>query len=322
MRHVALDRSHDGRPLPAGPLPGPQASAGQRHRGCAQRDHHQRAGRQPRCARAQRPAPRGRSAASTLIRAEQQPGQAGAGEGDQEGQERRSADGHPVRGGRRRLAHHQPSPREAPQGQRSRTASAATHQPATADRPGPQPQQQPLPGVEHREDHGFRDGQRGPDVPGHVDQPGQQREEERQAEDGARGERGPQPLPPQRQHEQRGTARPPAARCRLAGTPQRAPARLSARPAGPAGQAARALPLGAPARRPSARPRPGWSTAQCLSTARFPSTAHCVSRHSASAGTVPGGHSPRRGTVPGGHSPLQVGCRHSPSADRRWFSLV
>ena len=66
-------------------------------------------------------------------------------------------------------------------GHRSRSASAPTHQPATASGQA-RSEQHPLAHGEQREDHRLGDRQRQPGVPGHVDQPGQQRDEERQAE--------------------------------------------------------------------------------------------------------------------------------------------
>ena len=183
VRNVALDRGdHRGRLAGCAAVDGQSAPAA--------RPTSPRAPRRARCAHGRRPRLRP-CRAGAPGRAEHQPGQAAAGEGDQEGQERRPADRDPPYCRCRRLAHDQPSPREAlpwpPIAHRLGCDPPARHR----ERPGAQPQQQPLPEGEHREDHRLGHGERDPDVPGEIDQPGQQREEERQAEDGAGGQRDP-----------------------------------------------------------------------------------------------------------------------------------
>ena len=138
----------------------------------ARREHHRRRPAQRR--RGARAARDGAPARATgaARRAKHQPRQASRGQSDKEGQERRAADGNPADRRCRRLAHDQPTPREAlpwpPISQCLGQHPPARHR----KRPGAQPQQQPLPDGEHGEDDGLGDGQRGPDVPGHVDEPG------------------------------------------------------------------------------------------------------------------------------------------------------
>jgi hypothetical protein len=77
--------------------------------------------------------------------------------------------------------------------------------PPAADRHRPpgQAQHQPLPDREQAEDYRLGDRKRGPRIPGHVDQPGQQRNEERQAECEPDQEGAAQAPAPERNHEQR-----------------------------------------------------------------------------------------------------------------------
>ena len=139
-------------------------------------------------------------------RDEQGPGQGGAGQRHQEAQQRRAADRGPWCGRCARLAHRQPAP-----GERVRPPAAqrlGAHPPARhRQRPGAQVEQQPLAHGEYREDHRLGDRQREPRVPGHVDQPGQQRDEEGQPEHQAGQQRGAQAAPPQRHGQQRRAGR-------------------------------------------------------------------------------------------------------------------
>ena len=159
-----------------------------------------------------------------LTRGHQQPGQRGPGQGHQERQQRRAADRHPADRRRLGLAHGQPAPGE---GVGPPVAEGLRADPPARDehRPGWQPQHQPLADREHREDHGLGDGEGGPRVPGEVDQPGDQRDEERQAE-----------AEPDQRTSRAGSAatarpraapgrRPRAARSRSAGRRPRAPGR-------------------------------------------------------------------------------------------------
>ena len=92
-------------------------------------------------------------------------------------------------------------------GQRLRTASQVTHQPATATGHARSRSSSHWPTTSTAKITARRHRERDVRVPGDVDQPGQQRKEERQAEDRAGGQRGPQPLPPERDDQQRGADR-------------------------------------------------------------------------------------------------------------------
>ncbi len=108
--------------------------------------------------------------------------------------------------GRARLAHRQPAPRERvrpPAAQRLGADPPARHR----QRPGAQVEQQPLAHGEQREDHCLGDREGEPCVPRHVDQPGQQRDEEGQPEHQPGQQRGAQAAPPQRHGQQRRTGR-------------------------------------------------------------------------------------------------------------------
>ncbi len=133
--------------------------------------------------------------------AEHQPRQHRPGQRDQERQQRGSADRGPARGGRARLAHRQAAPGEGigPAGPHR----LGRHPPgAHRQRPAGQPEQEPLAHRQQPEDHRLGDGQRGPRVPGHVDQPGQQGHEEGEPEDQPDDEGGAQPLAVERDHQQ------------------------------------------------------------------------------------------------------------------------
>ena len=125
----------------------------------------------------------------------------GAGQGEQEAEQRRAAHRDPAHVGRDRLAHREPAPGE-------RVRPSVPHRldghPPARHRGGPvgQAEQQPLADGEHREDDRQRSGQRGPRVPGLVDQPGQQGHEQREAERQPAPERAPQAPPGQRDDEQ------------------------------------------------------------------------------------------------------------------------
>ncbi len=135
-------------------------------------------------------------------RGEQQPGQRGPGQRHEERQQRGTAVRDPADRGSLRLAHGQSAPGKGigpPV-----TEGLYGNPPASdGDRPGPQAQHQPLAKREHCEDHSLGDRQGGPRVPGDVDQPGQQRNEERQAEPEPDGEGTAQAPPPERDGEQR-----------------------------------------------------------------------------------------------------------------------
>src|SRR5215472_6608630 len=138
-----------------------------------------------------------------IVPPEETPREHGAGQGDQEGQQRHPAERDPADVRRDRLAHRQPAPGK---GVRPPVPHPLDQDPPARhrDRPVPQAQQQPLADGEHREDDRLGPGQRGPRVPGLVDQPGQQGHELRQAECQRAAERRPQAPPGQRDHEQRG----------------------------------------------------------------------------------------------------------------------
>ena len=202
-------RGHGGGPQQVGQVPGVRHVAldgGDRGGGGAGRHrvHRQQAACQ---GQSRRPGEgqRGDQAAAQPARragCQQQPGERAAGEREQEGEQRRPADGGPGRGRRARLAHGQPAPRERvrpPVAQRLGGDPPPRH----GHRPGPQRQQHPLAHGEQGEDDRLGDGQRGPGVPGQVDQPGQQRNEQREPEQQPDREAGPQAPALQRQHEQR-----------------------------------------------------------------------------------------------------------------------
>ncbi len=184
VRDVALHRGHR-----RGALPGP----GPVHREQGAREGHPGCGRRGR-RREDQAAPAGAPA-------QDQPGQHRPGQCDQEGKQRGPADRGPARGGRARLAHRQAAPGEGigPAGPQR----LGRHPPGGyRQRPAGQPEQEPLAHRQQPEDHRLGDGQRGPRVPGHVDQPGQQGHEEGDPEDQPDEERGPQPLAVQRDHQQ------------------------------------------------------------------------------------------------------------------------
>ena len=121
------------------------------------------------------------SAPGPLRRPEQQPGQARSGQGQQEGQQRGTADRGPARGRRTGLAHRQPAPRKGVRPPVPHCLGA--HPPARHRcRPGPQPQQQALAHGEHGETPPSRRPRGPPRRTGDIDKPGNQRNENRRAE--------------------------------------------------------------------------------------------------------------------------------------------
>ena len=193
-RHVALDRGHRGGRCPADRVDRQQTARedqpGRHHRGQRRRR------RSPGPPAAGRPVgPVRRSAASTA-QAAMAPVSA----------TRKLSSGAPPiatqrASGRRGLAHGQPAPGEGegppvPQG-------LGGHPPGRhRGRPAGQLEQQPLAQAQEGEDDRLGQGQRGPRVPGHVDQPGQQRHEQGHAEGQAAAERAPQAAPGQRDDQQ------------------------------------------------------------------------------------------------------------------------
>ena len=191
VRHVPLDGGHGGR-RGAGRL------LVNREQGARQR--------QPGGARERQQEQRPQAQTGPPPRDEQGPGQGGPGQRHQEAQQRRPADRGPRRGRRARLAHRQPAPRERvrpPAAQRLGAHPPARHR----QRPGAQVKQQPLAHGEQREDHRLGDREREPCVPRHVEQPGQQRDEEGQPEHQPGQQRGAQAAPPQRHGQQRRAGR-------------------------------------------------------------------------------------------------------------------
>ena len=87
---------------------------------------------------------------------------------------------------------------------RSRTASAATHQPATASGQARSRSSSRWPTASTAKITASATGERSPRVPGDVDQPGQQRKEERRSRTRGRQQRSAQAPPPERDDEQRG----------------------------------------------------------------------------------------------------------------------
>ena len=218
VRHVTLDRGHRDRRRSAHRVNGQQST--REHQPGRNRRGQPRAGQVP------------RPPAARAEQRQQRPGQHGAGQRDQEAQQRHAADRDPADVRSHGLAHAQPAP-----GERVRPAvpqRLGRHPPARhRGRPERQLQQQPLGDAKQGEDQRLGPGQPGPRVPGHIDQPGQQRHEQRQAEHQAAAERRPQAPPGQRDHQAARAPARPAATGPAAGTRRRPPARPRATAAGP-----------------------------------------------------------------------------------------